>query len=270
VIPSGVKIMRLLLFSMLVLGLAGQPPQNRDAASDPAKRLAIMKNSMAASEVRGGESGADSYRLKPEPVLRFTNTVGDSRDGSIFLWLGDADRPKAAVQVFQTRGGWLQEWTSLSTTPLIAKMADPPDWRPTRGGIEFKPVAGAPKPADGANERLRQMHMLTRDFTARDQFRGTWQPLRLMPKPLARYGKPGSEVVDGALFAYVITTDPEVLLMLEARQSKDGMEWQYAFAPMSTYALEGSWKEQVVWSLDSSYPTSSGSTFFQRSFEPRE
>ena len=263
-------MMSMLLSSILVLGLAGQPPQNRDAPGDPAKHLAIMKNSMAGSEVRGGESGGDLYRLKTEPVLRFTNTVGDSRDGSIFLWLGDADRPEAAVQVFQTRGGWLQEWTSLSTTPLIGKMANPPDWRPSKRGIEFKPVPGAPKPADGANERLRQMHMLTRDFSARDQFRGEWQPLRLMPKPLARYGKPGSEVVDGALFAYVITTDPEVFLMLEARKSKDGMEWQYAFAPMSVYALEGSWKEQVVWSLDSRYPTSSDSTLLQRTFEPRE
>ena len=125
-------MMSLLLSSLLVLGLAGQPPQNRDAPGDPAKHLAIMKNSMAASEVRGGESGGDLYRLKMEPVLRFTNTVGDSRDGSIFLWLGDADRPEVAVQVFQTRGGWQQEWTSLSTTPLIAKMANPPDWRPSQ------------------------------------------------------------------------------------------------------------------------------------------
>src|SRR5271169_3655531 len=82
VLPSGVKMMSLLLSSILVLGLAGQPPQNRDAPGDPAKRLAIMKNSMAGSEVRGGESGGDLYRLKTEPVLRFTNTVGDSRDGS--------------------------------------------------------------------------------------------------------------------------------------------------------------------------------------------
>jgi hypothetical protein len=119
--------MSLLLSSILVLGLAGQPPQNRDASGDPAKRLAIMKNSMAASEVRGGASGGDLYRLTKEPVLRFTNTVGDSRDGSIFLWLGDADRPEAAVQVFQTRGAWQQEWTSLSMTPLIGKMASPPD-----------------------------------------------------------------------------------------------------------------------------------------------
>ena len=93
--------MSLLLSSILALGLAGQPPPDRDATGDAKKHLAIMKNSMAASEVRGGESGGDLYRLTTEPVLRFTNTVGDSRDGSIFLWLGDADRPEAAVQVFQ-------------------------------------------------------------------------------------------------------------------------------------------------------------------------
>ena len=64
-----------------------------------------------------------------------------------------------------------------------------------------------------------------------------------------RYGKPGSDVIDGALFAYVLTTDPEVYLMIEARKGKDGPEWQYAFAPMSVYGLRGSCKGQVVWSV---------------------
>ena len=32
--------------------------------------------------------------------------------------------------------------------------------------------------------------------------------------------------------------------MLEARAGKDGPEWQYAFAPMTIYALKASWKGQ--------------------------
>ena len=30
---------------------------------------------------------------------------------------------------------------------------------------------------------------------------------------------------------------------------KGGQEWQYAFAPMTMYAVKGSWKGQEVWSL---------------------
>ena len=62
---------------------------------------------MARSEMRAVDSTNELYRLRPEPVLRFTNTVGDSRDGAIFLWLGEGGRPGAAVQVFQMRDGHL-------------------------------------------------------------------------------------------------------------------------------------------------------------------
>jgi hypothetical protein len=255
----------------LVLGLSAQQPASALDPGDPAKRLAIMKGSLARCELWAADSSKERYRLRPEPVLRFTNTMGDSRDGTIFLWLGDGDRPAAAVQVFQTRGGWVQEWTSLSPAPLIAKMSGTPDWKPARGGIELKPVPGAPTPARDASERVRQLHTLARNFTARDFFRGTaWQPLRLMPKPLARYGKPGSEVVDGALFAFVLTTDPEALLMIESRKSKDGLEWRYAFAPMSCYPLEGSCKERLVWRQDYLPTRQWDSTFYQLMFEPKE
>jgi hypothetical protein len=259
------------LICLLLIVFPGQASPQEGLPGTPATRLAIMKGAMAVVEMRAARSAGKSYRLKPEPVLRFTNTVGDSRDGTIFLWLGDADRPEAAVQVFKTRGAWMQEWSSLSPAPLIAKMADTPDWRPLGGGVEFKPVPGASKPAEGANERLRQVHALIAGFGARDFFRGqAWQHLRLMPKPFARYGKPGSDVVDGALFAYVLTTDPEAWLMLEARKGKDGLEWQYAFAPMSCYPLEGAYKERVVWSQDWLPNSRSDLPFYQFAFEPKE
>jgi hypothetical protein len=256
----------------LLFVLPGQTPSNDGLPGTPATRLETMKKAMAVVEMRSaGTAGDAAYRLKTEPVLRFTNTVGDSRDGSIFLWLGEADRPGAAVQVFKTRGAWMQEWTSLSPAPLIANMAGSADWNPRRVGVEFKPVPEAPKPADGANERLRQVRALTRDFGARDFFRGqAWQPLRMMPKPMARYGKPGSDVIDGALFAFVLTTDPEAWLMLEARQSKEGLQWQFAFAPMSCYPLEGSFKERVVWSQDWLPQGRSDLPFYQFPFEPKD
>ncbi len=262
--------MSLVLFLSLVLGLPGQSRADQASADSPGARLDIMKKSMTHAQVRDADSEGESYRLLAEPVLRFTNTVGDSRDGAIFLWLGDGDRPGAAVQVFHKRdGSWYQEWTSLSTSHLTAKLATAPDWKPSRGGVDFKPIPGAARPAETAQQRLRQMQALVRDFSASDDFRGqSWQPLRMQPKPLAHYGKPGSEVTDGALFAYVLTTDPEVFLMIEARKGRDGLEWQYAFAPMSIYPLQGSWKGRVVWSLDFRPAFDSDSPFHVREFRP--
>jgi hypothetical protein len=56
-------------------------------------------------------------------------------------------------------------------------------------------------------------------------------------------------VIDGALFGFVLATDPEVYLMIEARPGREGPEWQYALAPMTVRAVKASRKGQEVWSL---------------------
>jgi hypothetical protein len=45
-----------------------------------------------------------------------------------------------------------------------------------------------------------------------------------------------------------LATDPEILLMLESRPGKDGPEWQFAFAPMTGFALNAFWKGKPIWS----------------------
>jgi hypothetical protein len=206
-----------------------------------------MKKAVSAHGLHPLGDESKTYRLQAEPVLRFTNTVGTAKDGAVFLWLGEANRPEAAVQIFLHRDGrWIQEFTSLSTEPLDAGRI----WTSVRPGLEFKPVPGAPKPADTAEQRLRQMRELTRKCRVEVHFeQKAWNNLRVLTKPLARYGKPGSKVVDGALFAYVLTTDPEAYLVLEARQGATGLEWQYAFAPESIYGLKASWEGREAWNL---------------------
>ena len=246
-----------------------RPP---DSAGEATARLAIMRQSLMVLNVHPIDDRGASFRLQPEPIFRFTNPVGSSVDGAIFFWLGENDRPEAAVQVSLSRldGRWFQEFVSLSPVPLIAESSDSAAaWTPPRG-VELKPVPGAPKPAETAEQRLRQMRALVEDFAAQDNFQDqSWQRLRLLPKPLARYGKPGTDLFDGALFSFVLGTDPEACVMLEVRTGKDGPEWQYAFAPMSTYALKGSWKGQDVWSLPRrkrSVDKGPDKTFYQRTF----
>jgi hypothetical protein len=209
-------------------------------------------------------------------VLRYTNAVGRSRDGTVFLWVDDLGRPGVAAQAsLNRRGLWVHELSSFATGPITARSAGQPDWSPARAGVEMKPVPGAPRPAETAEQRLAQMRTLTRQFAAEDYFRGeSWQTLRLLTKPFARYGKPGSEVIDGALFCYVLTTDPEVYLMLEARRGKDGPEWQFAFAPMTVYPVRGLWKGKNVWELGYRFGEGPGAPFLNRDFPavgaPRE
>ena len=49
--------------------------------------------------------------------------------------------------------------------------------------------------------------------------------------------------------AFVQATDPEVLLILEARRDDASHQWQYGFARMTSRALRASHKEHEVWSV---------------------
>lgn len=231
---------------LLIAGFLGQGPSPASEKADgAAARLDFMKKSVAVYDLRPADDPKAAYRLLPEPVLRFTNTVGTVTDGTIFLWVDAAGRPAAAVQVFQnTSGNWYQAFSSLSTAPLSTGRV----WNPSRAGVAFKPVPGAPRPADTPERRMRQMHELLKGFGAEMNLElKTWHTLRPLTKPLARYGKAGTDVVDGALFAYVLTTDPEVYLLLEVRAGKGGPEWQFAFAPEANAPMRGSWKGKNVW-----------------------
>ncbi|MDR3621732.1 MAG: hypothetical protein P4L85_20435 [Paludisphaera borealis] len=234
--------MTALLALTLISGFLDEPgPLN---PTDPASRLEFMKRIVADHPLGRADAPDVAYRLAPEPLLRFNNKVGTVEDGTLFCWLDADDRPVAVVQVYRTTDtGWRQAFSSLSTGPLTNGRV----WNPEKPGIEFQLVPGSPRPAGTREARLRQMHDLLKSFDAEMDLEGTRHRLRPLAKPLIRYGKAGTEAVDGALFGFVLTTDPEVLLLLEARQGKNGLEWQYAFAPEASAPLIGSFKGKMVW-----------------------
>jgi hypothetical protein len=239
-----------LLCVPLLLGLLGQArPPDGDSAADLKARLEFMKKSVARHDIHALDDRATKFRIQAEPVLRFTNPVGGSRDGAMFVWLEEDGRPAVAAQMlWNPRQIWLEEFSSLSASPLLARSPDGRVWSPSKGGVSFKPVPDAPKPAETAERRLRQMRELAESFSAEHFYKGRiWNKLRLLTKPFARYGKSSSEVQDGALFCFSHGTDPEVLLMLESRPGKDGPEWQCAFAPMTTFATNAFWKGKEIW-----------------------
>jgi hypothetical protein len=232
---------------LLCLGMLGQSPaRGPEVAKESATRLEFMKKAVAVHAVQPAADPNVTYRLQAEPAIRFTNSVGTVSDGAIFFWFDANDRPVAAVQVYRTiSGSWHQAFSSLSTTPLTVGAV----WNPRRAGVHFKPVPGAPKPAATPEQRMRQMRELLDGFRAEMNFK-TWHQLRPLAKPLVRYGKSGTDVLDGGLFAFVLTTDPEVYLLLEAKNGERGLEWQYAFAPEANSAIRCSWKGKSAWTFD--------------------
>lgn len=221
------------------------------------ERLDLMRHAAESYKFVGDEAKSVPLKLQPDPAFRLGKQgTGTLKDGAIFLWLDAVGRPEVGAQFFlmgtneKPQGIWVHEFSTLSTAPLTATRDGATAWTPKEAGAKFLPIPDAPKPAANASARLRQMRALAAEFRAEDDFgnRG-WQALRLLPTPINRYGAAGSPIEDGALFAFVTGTDPEVFLFIEARPGPDGPAWQYGLAPMSRFALKVERKGKLVWSL---------------------
>ena len=212
---------------------------------------------MAATEYELHSGGDDEQTLKliERPVLRWSNPLRATDDGAVFIWAGDK-RPAAALCIYNYGvDGVDHEWQSLSTGPLRATYRNATVWRPQTAGVEFHLLAGETEPpAASPTKRLRQMHALLKDFTATMGREPRRHELRALTQPIYRYGLEQSDLIDGAIFAFAQATDPEILLLLEARQEDERpASWWWAAARMSMVPLDIKHRGELVWSLDWSY-----------------
>jgi hypothetical protein len=224
--------------------------------STPEQRLAFAKQAAAAYRFRIGGRDKPAVMLQPEPLLRWNNQVVREDDGVLFLWTeGDKGRPLATAQFFVVERDWHHEFQSLSLSPFDARHehrpADDWSWRPGGPGLEFVQADHVDVPTDSASGRLRQMKAIAERFTAaidRNTNFASPEQLRLLTTPLYRYSASSQGILDGALFAFVQGTNPEVLLLIEA-QGVEAAEriWRYGFARMSSYNLRVRRGEQTVW-----------------------
>ena len=189
--------------------------------------------------------------LHDEPILRWTNPVGGHQaHGEVFIWT-DRGRPEAVLSLYEvTQNGVHEhhEFTSLSLGDLKAERSGAVAWAPPAGSVEMKRFPDAPPPEGPPRLRLGQMRklaaQLTADKTTREDVR---RDLRLLTQPIYRYEGEHPDLLDGALFAFVEGTDPEVLLLLEARRVGKQYEWFFGAARMNSVHMRVLRGEQVLW-----------------------
>jgi hypothetical protein len=106
-------------------------------------------------------------------------------------------------------------------------------------------------PANSRNRRTAQFRALVRRFDAHE----FWDPdnsryeLRLLATPVHRYDDTNAGIIDGAVFVFANGTNPEVLLLLEAREDEDAGTWHYGLARLGHAEMHTSFDGTEVWTV---------------------
>jgi hypothetical protein len=219
-----------------------------------ALRLANMRKSAAQFAVYAGDDREHPLKLIDAPVMRWANPENTAKDGTVFLWTRRG-RPVAMLQLFTYDDEhFSHEWQSLDRVPLTAARGKEVEWAPEDPGVEFSRLTDAEEPGATAASRLRQMKTLAARFSSTHVgFAENQTPveLRLLPQPLFRCepDREAPDLVDGAMFAFVQGTDPQSLLILEARRDGTKVGWHFAFARMASGAVAARYHQREVFSV---------------------
>ena len=194
---------------------------------------------------------------KPQPLLRWSNPNVGRVFGNVYLWtdrgcpavIGSMYRWYTPYQAFNI------ELKCLGRGKLVGQYGGETAWRPKTEDVEYRLCTGAATPGETPTERLRQLRALASEFegqlldTRVKKIDGIPQQLRRLTQPIYRYDSQNPEIIDGAVFAFVHGTDPELILLLEARQDNTGTYWHYALARMNGDAIQAKRGGREIWSV---------------------
>jgi hypothetical protein len=230
-----------------------RPVSREQESNDSEERLILMKKAAEAITLASESLGKPSTPIPilQQPVLRFNDPARNHQDGTLWLFGGEG-RPAAAVELWANdvrQPQWFYSIVSMFQGRLRGSWDGSVRWVPQVAGVTFRPVPTASPPAMQAVARRRQLKMLARQFAAYEVFRGDRSELRLLAKPLHLYTDDSQKVLDGGVFLFTHGTNPELLLLIEAVQGDEQLQWQYAFAPSGSAEFHGLHDDQEVWTL---------------------
>lgn len=223
------------------------------AATSQADYREDLKKLVASYEVKVPDKPDSKPILLDNPIFSWTNPRRTSEGGALFLWTLSG-RPVATMGIWKmsdSPNGY--ELQSLSTTPVTAESDRLSSWAAKAPGIVFANIEGEEEPNINPRLRLAQMRSIAQKHfsAALDPDTPESENLRLINTPIFRYVDMPTDVVDGAMFAFAQDTDPEVLLILEARKPVDkGSSWFFAMAPSTSHGVKGKYQEKVVLSTN--------------------
>ncbi|TWU15089.1 hypothetical protein [Allorhodopirellula heiligendammensis] len=199
-------------------------------------------------------NSGEKLQLLDRPVSNWSNPERKTPAGALFVWTLNG-RPEMVMSTYPTDavGNFEHEFQSLSVNELVGTLNGRLIWEPRGDAIQWQQVSDKIPVGKTPSMRLVQMRRIAGLYTASLKFGD--QPnklLRLQTTPLYRFDieKLPHGVLDGAMFAFVQGTDPEVIMLVEARKNADGEElWFVSFARMTVVTAQVEYQSNVVWEV---------------------
>jgi hypothetical protein len=243
---------------MIVVGMMTLLSSAMAIAQPPKKTLGDLVHELADQEVERYEINLQDKDVTltrvPRSLLRWSNATRNTTFGDTYIWTHQGCA-RAIISIFAIGAppkSIAAECQSLTDGAFKMRRNDVVVWAPMKSGIAPKPFENARGPAGSAALRLVQMNAISRQF--RGEFAphttpGEFTQLRLLPKPLFRYESENADVLDGAVYGFVDATDPEMLLVIEARREGGEMSWVYSPARSRHDHLRLYLDGKVVWDV---------------------
>ncbi len=209
----------------------------------------------ASYDIRLEKDANHPLEVTQKPVFSyFTQGDGDFNHGTIFLWTRNG-RPEAIASFWcrpiDNHMSTIHEMHTLSQEPLRATRNGQLRWMPGTNGLTFKELPTRMHPSETREGRLVQMQYLARQFSG-FVIRGQGKDELQTEPPLYRYDErdTAADALDGAVFGLFEKGDPEMFLVLEARESDAGRRWHFAATRLTPWPIILEFNGENVWAAD--------------------
>jgi hypothetical protein len=205
-----------------------------------------------------GGAGGEKLQFLERPVFRWAAPMSQNEfNGVIFVWTHNG-RPEVLGSIWSVasrqvkgRRNIAHTFHSLAQKPLLANRNGGDFWHPTEPGLSLKPIPQAPVPAQLPAQRRLQIRALSREFSASEEARGKQETLHMQPRPIYEYE---TDQGSGAIFTFLRDWDPEVMLIIEARETVNGPRWHFEGIRFCVLSARMRYRDQEVWSYEHGGP----------------
>ncbi len=242
---------RIILIGFSAVFLIGLPTRFCRADETLDSKIVPMRERAQSMEVEIVDG--QTADLIPEALFRYSDQPRGIIDGSFWCWQSEG-QPVAFQKIeYYDREDkdlrWFYCFASASQQRIHAKWGVGEQWTATAPGIKLQTLSNEPVLDDNELRVSFQIKNIARRFSVRleDTVAGTEEQLRLMSRPIYRYGNLTTQSM-GAVFSFASNgTNPDALLLVQLDKEQTGRKWKYGWLQMTTGKLMARLSDEVIW-----------------------